>query len=67
MYVMVLLMFMGTGYKVASDQIVYPTMDSCILGLEGQMDLLNATKPMPNAQVVGKCVKMPEMKHELSL
>ena len=67
MYVLVLLMFMPNGFKVASDQVIYPTMDMCIVSLEGQLDRLNMTKPTPASQVVGKCVEMPEVENTLSL
>ena len=60
MFVIVLVMFMDSGYKVASDQVLYPTMDTCVSGLATNMNLLNASKPTPNSFVLGKCVEMPK-------
>ena len=60
MFVIVFVMFMDSGYKVASDQVLYPTMDTCVSGLSTHMNLLNASKPTPSSFVLGKCVEMPK-------
>ena len=54
-------MFMGNSYKVASYQVLYPTMDICINSLATQMNELNASKPTPDSYVLGKCVEMPKL------
>ena len=54
-------MFMGNSYKIASDQVLYPTMDICINSLATQMNELNASKPTPDSYVLGKCVEMPKL------
>ena len=60
MFVIVFVMCMDSGYKVASDQVLYPTMDTCVSSLATNMNLLNASKPTPNSFVLGKCVEMPK-------
>ena len=60
MFVIVFIMFMDTGFKIASDQVLYPTMDMCVSSLATQMNSLNASKPTPNSFVLGKCVEMPK-------
>ena len=61
MFVIVLVLFMGNSYKVASYQVLYPTMDICINSLATQMNELNASKPTPDSYVLGKCVEMPKL------
>ncbi len=53
-------MFMDSGYKVASDQVLYNSMDMCNSSLNTQMITLNASKPTPTSFVLGKCVEMPK-------
>ena len=60
MFVIVLVMFMDSGYKVASDQVLYNSMDMCNSSLNTQMITLNASKPTPTSFVLGKCVEMPK-------
>ena len=60
MFVIVLVMFMDSGYKVASDQVLYNSMDMCNISLNTQMITLNASKPTPTSFVLGKCVEMPK-------
>ena len=60
MFVIVFVMFMDNGYKVASDQVLYPTMDTCVSSLATNMNLLNTSKPTPNSFVLVKCVEMPK-------
>ena len=64
MFVIVFVMFMASGYKVASDQVLYPTMDTCVSSLATNMNLLNASKPTPNSFVLGKCVEMPKPENQ---
>ena len=60
MFVIVLVMFIDSGYKVASDQVLYNSMDMCNSSLNTQMITLNASKPTPTSFVLGKCVEMPK-------
>ena len=60
MFVIVFVMFMVSGYKVASDQVLYPTKDTCVQSLATQMNVLNSSKPTPSSFVLGKCVEMPK-------
>ena len=60
MFVIVFVMFMDSGYKVASDQVLYNSMDMCNSSLNTQMITLNASKPTPTSFVLGKCVEMPK-------
>ena len=53
-------MFMDSGYKVASDQVLYNSMAMCNSSLNTQMITLNASKPTPTSFVLGKCVEMPK-------
>ena len=53
-------MFMDSGYKVASDQVLYNSMVMCNSSLNTQMITLNASKPTPTSFVLGKCVEMPK-------
>ena len=64
MFVIVLVMFMDSGYKVASDQVLYNSMDMCNSSLNTQMITLNASKPTPTSFVLGKCVEMPKPKKQ---
>ena len=64
MFVIVFVMFMDSGYKVASDQVLYPTMDTCVSSLATNMNLLNASKPTPNSFVLGKFVEMPKPENQ---
>jgi len=59
MWIIALIMFHGMDYKVASNQLVYPSYDVCEKGRLELIAKLEATKP-PEGKVLSKCVQMTE-------
>ena len=59
MYVMVLVLFMNGGFKVASDQMLYTSMDICNVSMQTQLKALNSNKPSPDSYATATCVEMP--------
>ena len=66
MYVIVFLFFMNGDFKVASDQMLYNSMDMCEASMATQLNALVASKPTPDAYVTGTCTEMPKPNMESS-
>ena len=57
-YVMVVILFMDNSFKVASDQILYDSMDMCEVSKAEHLKLLELSKPTPDSFATAKCVEM---------
>ena len=66
MYVIVFLFFMDSGFKIASDQMLYTSMDMCEASMATQLNVLVASKPSPDAYVTATCTEMPTPNMESS-
>jgi len=66
MYVMVLVFFMDGGFRIASDQVLYTSMDMCEASMATQLNALVASKPSPDAYVTATCTEMPTPNMESS-
>ena len=59
MYILVFIMFLGTGeYKIGSNQIIYNDLGSCLIDQKILTKVLNDTKPTKDAFSVTSCVQM---------
>ena len=45
-------------HKIASNQVLYPSMSSCEIDRKIMVIQLESTKPEPNAIAIAKCVKL---------
>ena len=59
MYVMVLVLIMGGDFKVASDQVLYISMELCEASMQTQLEMLNSSKPYPDSFATAACTKVP--------
>ena len=59
MYVMVLVLIMNGGFKVASDQVLYASMDMCEASMHTQLKMLNSSKPSPDSYATATCTEVP--------
>tara|TARA_A100000172_G_scaffold43087_2_gene26477 strand:+ start:555 stop:731 length:177 start_codon:yes stop_codon:yes gene_type:complete len=57
---------MNGDFKVASDQMLYNSMDMCEASMATQLTALVASKPTPDAYVTGTCTEMPKPNMESS-
>ena len=59
MYVMVLVLIMGGDFKVASDQVLYTSMELCEASMQTQLEMLNSSKPYPDSFATATCAEVP--------
>ena len=59
MYVMILVLIMNGGFKVASDQVLYASMDMCEASMHTQLKMLNSSKPSPDSYATATCAEVP--------
>ena len=59
MYVMVLVLIMGGGFKVASGQVLYTSMELCEASMYTQLKALNSSRPFPDSFATAACTEVP--------
>tara|TARA_R100000988_G_scaffold51592_1_gene25301 strand:+ start:564 stop:773 length:210 start_codon:yes stop_codon:yes gene_type:complete len=59
MYVMVLVLIMDGGFKVASDQVLYASIELCEASMQTQLEVLNSSKPSPDSFATAACTEVP--------
>ena len=59
MYVMVLVLIMDGGFKVASDQVLYASIELCEASMQTQLEVLNSSKPSPDSYATATCAEVP--------
>jgi len=59
MYILVFIMFLGTGeYKIGSNQIIYETLGSCLIDQKILDQALLSTKPTKDSFAITKCTQI---------
>jgi hypothetical protein len=58
MYLIVMVMLQAGQYKIASDQILYPSMEMCEAARIILMENLENTKPTEDSTVLSKCTML---------
>ena len=58
MYVMVIILFQMGQHKIASDQMIYPSMDMCEVARVVVMENLEKTKPSEDSFALSKCTTL---------
>lgn len=58
MYLIVMVMIVTGGFKITSNQILYPTMEMCEADRRLLVDDLMRTKPEEDAAVFSKCTDL---------
>ena len=58
MYVIVMIMVLAGNHKIASDQIIYPSMEMCESSRAILLENLESTKPTKDSVIFSKCIKL---------
>jgi len=56
---MVLVLIMDGGFKVASDQVLYASIELCEASMQTQLEVLNSSKPSPDSFATAACTEVP--------
>ena len=64
MYIIVMIMIQMGQHKVASDQVLYPSMEMCEISRDILIQNLEDTKPTKDAVVFSKCTMLSFEEHK---
>ena len=63
MYVIVMIMVLAGNHKIASDQIIYPSMEMCESSRAILLQNLESTKPTKDSVIFSKCTMLSFEEH----
>lgn len=60
MYVYLVVLMLNGSYSVQAPNIVFKTLEDCLSAKAANAQVLNRTKPFPNARYYSTCIQIPK-------